>query len=301
MTANSARDLHNFLFFISAPALMAFSSNCVLKFINGNHPTEQIMTATAENGMTRKIAIITGANRGLGRNTAVHLARRGVDLIFTFRSNREEAESLIGEAEGMGRRAAAFRLDTGDTSAFDSFVDEVRDALKSWGRERFDFLINNAGNSLYAPFTETTEAQFDAIVKVHFKGVYFLTQKLLPLMNDGGRIVNLSSGLARFALPGSSAYGAAKGAVEVLTRYLAKELGPRGITVNAVAPGAIQTDFGGGRVRDNPEINKRVADMTALGRAGVPDDIGPMIAALLSDENRWVTGQRIEVSGGMGL
>ncbi|MGH9588772.1 MAG: SDR family NAD(P)-dependent oxidoreductase [Terracidiphilus sp.] len=251
--------------------------------------------------MTDKIAIITGASRGLGRNTAVHLARRGVDLIFTYRSNLEEGESLVREAEGMGRRAAAFSLDTGDTSAFDRFAGEVRGTLQKWGRERFDFLVNNAGNSLYAPFAETTEAQFDAVVKVHFKGVYFLTQKLLPLMNDGGRIVNLSSGLARFALPGSSAYGAAKGAVEVLTRYLAKELGPRGITVNAVAPGAIQTDFGGGRVRDNAEINKRVADMTALGRAGVADDIGPMIAALLSDENRWITGQRIEVSGGMGL
>jgi NAD(P)-dependent dehydrogenase (short-subunit alcohol dehydrogenase family) len=251
--------------------------------------------------MTGKIAIVTGASRGLGRNTAVHLARRGVDLIFTYHSNQAEAESLIREAEALGKKAAAFRLDAGDTSAFDHFAGEVRRTLKSWGRERFDFLINNAGNSLYAPFAETTEAQFDAIVNVHFKGVYFLTQKLLPLMNDGGRIINLSSGLARFALPGSSAYGAAKGAVEVLTRYLAKELGPRGITVNAVAPGAIQTDFGGGRVRDNPELNKRVADMTALGRAGVPDDIGPMIAALLSDENRWVTGQRIEVSGGMAL
>lgn len=251
--------------------------------------------------MTNKIAVITGASRGLGRNTAVNLGRRGTDLIFTYRSNREEAESLIREAEGMGRRAAALRLDTGDTSTFEPFAGEVRGTLKSWGRERFDFLINNAGNSLYAPFTETTEAEFDAIVNVHFKGVYFLTQKLLPLMNDGGRIVNLSSGLARFALPGSSAYGATKGAVEVLTRYLAKELGPRGITVNVVAPGAIQTDFGDGRVRDNPEINKRVAQMTALGRAGVPDDIGPMIAALLADENRWITGQRIEVSGGMGL
>lgn len=251
--------------------------------------------------MTDRIAVITGASRGLGRNTAVNLARRDVDLIFTYRSKHEEAESLIREAEGMGRRAAAFRLDTGDTSSFEQFAGEVRGTLKSWGKERFDFLVNNAGNSLYAPFTETTEAQFDAIVNVHFKGVYFLTQKLLPLMNDGGRIVNLSSGLARFALPGSSAYGATKGAVEVLTRYLAKELGSRGITVNVVAPGAIQTDFGGGRVRDNPEISKRVADMTALGRAGVPDDIGPMIAALLSDENRWITGQRIEVSGGMGL
>ena len=248
-----------------------------------------------------KIAIITGGSRGLGRNTAIHLARRGVDVLFTYRANQAEAESLIREIEAIGQKAAAFRLDTGDIHSFDGFIAEVRQALESWGRERFDYLVNNAGNSLHAAFAETTEAQFDAIVNVHFKGVYFLTQKLLPLMNDGGRIVNVSSGLARFALPGSSAYGATKGAVEVLTRYLAKELGPRGITANVVAPGAIQTDFSGGMVRDNAEINKRVADMTALGRAGVADDIGPMIAALLSDENRWVNGQRIEVSGGMAL
>jgi NAD(P)-dependent dehydrogenase (short-subunit alcohol dehydrogenase family) len=251
--------------------------------------------------LTSKIAIITGGSRGLGRNTAIHLARRGVDVLFTYRSNQAEAESLMREVEGMGRKAAGFRLDTGDVRLFDGFIAEVRKALQGCGQERFDYLVNNAGNSLHASFEETTEAQFDEIVNVHFKGVYFLTQKLLPLINDGGRIVNISSGLARVALPGSSAYGAAKGAVEVLTRYLAKELGPRRITVNVVAPGAIQTDFSGGMVRDNPEINKRVAEMTALGRAGVPDDIGPMIAAFLSDENRWVNGQRIEVSGGMAL
>jgi len=251
--------------------------------------------------MTDKIAIITGGSRGLGRNTAANLARRGVDILFTYRANQKEAESFIHEAETMGRKAAGFRLDTGEIRAFDAFVTEVRNTLHSWGKDKFDYLVNNAGNSLHAGFGETTEAQFDEIFNVHVKGVYFLTQKLLPLMNDGGRIVNISSGLARFSMPGSSAYGAAKGAVEVLTRYLAKELGPRGITANTVAPGAIQTDFSGGMVRDNPEMNKRVAEMTALGRAGVPDDIGPMIAALLSDENRWVNGQRIEVSGGMAL
>lgn len=248
-----------------------------------------------------KSAIITGGSRGLGRITAVNLARRGVDIIFTYRSNQKEAEAFIREAEALGRKAAGFRLDTGDTRSFDAFVSEARKTLQSWGRERFDYLVNNAGNSLHVNFDQMTEAQFDDIVNVHFKGVYFLTQKLLPLMNDGGRIVNLSSGLARVAIPGSSAYAAAKGAVEVLTRYLAKELGPRRITANVVAPGAIQTDFSGGMVRDNPEVNKRVAEMTALGRAGVPDDIGPMIAALLSDDNRWVNGQRIEVSGGMAL
>jgi NAD(P)-dependent dehydrogenase (short-subunit alcohol dehydrogenase family) len=251
--------------------------------------------------MTDKIAIITGGSRGLGRNTAVNLARRGADILFTYRANQKEAEILVHEIEAMGRKVDGFRLDTGDIRTFDGFVAEVRQTLQAWGRDRFDYLVNNAGNSLHAGFGETTEAQFDEIFNVHVKGVYFLTQKLLPLMNDGARIVNISSGLARFSLPGSSAYGAAKGAVEVLTRYLAKELGPRGITANAVAPGAIQTDFSGGMVRDNPEVNQHVAEMTALGRAGVPDDIGPMIAALLSDENRWVNGQRNEVSGGMAL
>ena len=258
--------------------------------------------ANEQVGSTKnKVAIITGGSRGLGRNTAINLARRGVDVIFTYRADRKEAESLVREIETLGRKAAAFRLDAGNVGSFDAFVAEVRKTLESWSRNRFDYLVNNAGNSLHASFAETTEAQFDEIVNVHFKGVYFLTQNLLPLMKDGGRIVNISSGLARFSLPGSSAYGAAKGAVEVLTRYLAKELGPRGITANVVAPGAIQTDFSGGMVRDNPEINKRVAEMTALGRAGVPDDIGPMIAALLSDENRWVNAQRIEVSGGMAV
>ena len=223
------------------------------------------------------------------------------DILFTYHSNAAEAQSLVREAEALGRKAAAFQLDAGNISLFDRFVDDARTTLRSWGRERFDYLVNNAGTSLHKPFDQTTEAEFDQIVNVHFKGVYFLTQKLLPLMNDGGRIVNISSGLARFSLPGSSAYGAAKGAVEVLTRYMAKELASRGITANVVAPGAIETDFSGGMVRDNPEINKQVAAMTALGRAGVPDDIGPMISALLSDDNRWVNGQRIEASGGMSL
>jgi NAD(P)-dependent dehydrogenase (short-subunit alcohol dehydrogenase family) len=253
-----------------------------------------------DNGNDRT-AIITGGSRGLGRNTALNLARRGVDVIFTYHSNAAEAQSLIGEIEAVGRKSAAFQLDAGNISSFDRFVDDARNGLQHWGRERFDYLVNNAGMALLKPFDETTEAEFDQIVNVHFKGVYFLTQKLVPLIRDGGRIVNISSGLARFSQPGLSAYGASKGAIEVFTRYLAKELGPRGITANVVAPGAIQTDFAGGIVRDNPEINKRVAETTALGRAGVPDDIGPMIAALLSDDNRWVNAQRIEVSGGMYL
>jgi NAD(P)-dependent dehydrogenase (short-subunit alcohol dehydrogenase family) len=255
---------------------------------------------TIENKSART-AIITGGSRGIGRNTAVNLARRGVDIIFTYHSNQAEAESLVREVETMGRKVAAYRLDIGDVSLFSRFLAEVRNTLQNWGRHRFDYLVNNAGTSLHSTFEQTSEAEFDEVINVHLKGVYFLTQKLLPAINDGGRIVNISSGLTRFAVPGSSAYGAAKGAVEVLTRYMAKELGLRQITANVVAPGAIQTDFSGGMVRDNPEINQRVADMTTLGRAGVPDDVGPMIAALLSDENRWVNGQRIEVSGGMVL
>ncbi|MFS8111576.1 SDR family oxidoreductase [Rhizobium jaguaris] len=249
-----------------------------------------------------KIAIITGGSRGLGRNTAIHLARRGVDTILIYNSNKAEADSAVSEIEALGGRAVALQLDAGDVASFDGFVAEVGQALRrEWDRDRFDFLVNNAGTSHHASFTETTEAEFDKLYNVHLKGVYFLTQKLLPFIQDGGRIVNISSGLARFSNPGSSAYAVMKGAVEVLTRYLAKELGSRGIAVNTVAPGAIQTDFSGGIVRDNPEVNKMVASMTALGRAGLPDDIGPMIASLLSDDNRWVNGQRIEVSGGMAL
>jgi len=251
--------------------------------------------------MKGRIAVITGASRGLGRNTALNLARRGVHIIFTYRANQKAAESLVREVEALGAKAAGFPLHAGEIRSFDEFVGQVQKTLKAWKQDCFDYLINNAGGSLHANLDQTTEAQFDEIVDVHFKGVYFLTQKLLPLMKDGGRIVNISSGLARVALPGSSAYGATKAAVEMLTRYMAKELGPRRITANVVAPGAIETDFSGGMVRDNPEINKRVAEMTALGRAGVPDDIGPMIASLLSDENRWINGQRIEVSGGMAL
>ncbi len=247
-----------------------------------------------------KVALITGASRGLGRNTALSLAQRGVDVILTYHSNSTEATSAVAAIEELGRKAVALRLDSSQVSSFDGFVREVGVALRdTWGRTGFDFLVNNAGTGRHASFAETKEADFDHLVNIHFKGVFFLTQKLLPLILDNGRIVNISSGLARFSLPGYSAYAAMKGAVEVLTRYLAKELGPRGIRVNTVAPGAIETDFSGGAVRDNPEVNKFVASVTALGRAGVPDDIGPMIAMLLSEENRWITGQRIEVSGGM--
>lgn len=249
-----------------------------------------------------KIAIVTGASRGLGRATAISIARSGGDVVVTYQRRAEEANAVVAEIEAMGRKARALQLDTGNVAGFAGFADRLRAALRdTWQRDTFDHLVNNAGHGDYALIGDTTEAQFDGLVNVHFKGVYFLTQTLLPLIADGGRIVNLSSGLTRVSFPGYAAYAAVKGAVEVLTRYLAKELGARGIAVNTVAPGAIETDFGGGAVRDNPEINKLFAEMTALGRAGVPDDIGPMIASLLSESNRWVNAQRIEVSGGQGI
>lgn len=248
-----------------------------------------------------KIALVTGGSRGLGRNTVLSLAKRGVDSIFTYHSNQAEAVKVAKLVHEMGRKAVILPLDTGKVSLFDPFVQSMGQALIELGAERFDYLVNNAGISHHKAFDQTTEEELDNLYNVHFKGVFFLTQKLLPLINDGGRIVNISSGLTRITIPESGAYASMKGAIEVLTRYLAKELGARGIAVNTVAPGAIATDFSGGMVRDNPEINKRVAEITALGRAGLPDDIGPMIASLLSDENRWINAQRIEVSGGMSI
>jgi len=246
-----------------------------------------------------KIAIITGGSRGLGRNTVLNLAKRGVSSIFTYNSNRAEADKVVAAVSEAGSKAIALQLDAGNVSAFDPFVKDVSKAFGELGAERFDYLVNNAGISHHAAFDKTTEAELDSLYNVHFKGVFFLTQKLLPLINDGGRIVNISTGLTRISAPGSAPYASMKGAIEVLTRYLAKELGPRRIAVNTVAPGAIATDFSGGMVRDNPDVNKLVADNTALGRAGEPDDIGPMIASLLSEDNRWINAQRIEVSGGM--
>lgn len=252
--------------------------------------------------MSHKIALITGANRGLGKNAALKLAAKGVDILFTWRSHEEEAQAVVKEIEALGGRAVALRLDVGDTRQFDGFVSDVKKALSStWQRDRFDYLVNNAGHGHYKPFSETTEEEFDALVNVHFKGPYFLTQKLLPLINDGGRILNLSSGLTRITYPGSGTYAAMKGAMEVLTRYQARELGERRIRVNILAPGAIETDFGGGRVRDNKEINDAIAAFTALGRVGQPDDIGDAISAILSDETGWITAQRIEASGGQAL
>jgi NAD(P)-dependent dehydrogenase (short-subunit alcohol dehydrogenase family) len=251
--------------------------------------------------MDSKIAIVTGGSRGLGRNSVQALAARGVDVILTYQRDQAAAEAVVAQARTQGVRAAALQLDVALSATFPAFAGQVRDVLAGWGRDRFDFLVNNAGVGLHAPFADTTEAQFDQLVDIHLKGPFFLTQALLPLLNDGGRIVNVSTGLTRFSVPGFAAYAAMKGAVEVLTRYQARELGARGIAVNTVAPGAVATDFGGGAVRDQPQMRGFLAGQTALGRVGEAGDIGPVVASLLSPDNGWVNGQRIEASGGMFL
>lgn len=254
------------------------------------------------NAPTPTITLVTGGSRGLGRSTAEYVARGGGDVILTYRNGADEAAAVVSAIQALGRKAVALQLDTGKASTFAAFADRVRDVLASqWQRNSLDHLVNNAGHGESALLAETTEAQFDGLFDVHVKGVLFLTQALLPLLADGGRIVNFSSGLTRFAYPGRGAYAAAKAAVETLTVYMAKEFGSRGITANVVAPGAIATDFGGGLVRDNPEVQRQLAAATALGRVGESDDIGPMVASLLSPSNRWVTAQRIEVSGGQAI
>jgi len=249
-----------------------------------------------------KIALVTGGSRGLGKNMALHLAKKGIDVIITYNSNKAAALEVVTAIEAAGQKAAALQLNTGDIKSFAAFITELKNVLaQTFNASAFDFLINNAGIGMHASIEGTTEDVFDELMNIHFKGVFFLTQQSLPIINDGGRIINLSSGLARFSMPGFAAYGAMKGAIETLTRYMAKELGSRGIAANVVAPGAIETDFGGGRVRDNEDMNKMVAGATALGRAGLPDDIGSVVAFLCSEEGRWINGQRIEVSGGMNL
>ena len=249
-----------------------------------------------------RVAIVTGGSRGLGKSAALKLARRGTDVILTYNLKKEEAENVVKEIEAMGRKAHALQLNLSDIKSFDGFVDSVRSVLKvKWNTDRFDALLNNAGVGMYGTIMSTTEEMFDELLTVHFKAVYFLTQKLLPSMNDGGRILNVSSGLARFSYTGYSAYASMKGAVEVMTRYMAVELGPRRIAVNVIAPGAIETDFGGGRVRSDKDLNAAIASQTALGRVGQPDDIGNVMAALLSEETGWINGERIEVSGGIHL
>ncbi|AZN35504.1 SDR family NAD(P)-dependent oxidoreductase [Iodobacter ciconiae] len=250
--------------------------------------------------MNTKIALITGASRGLGKNTALQLAASGVDIILTYHSRTDEAATVVAQIEALGRKAVALQLDAGQCAQFSDFASRVEAALEQhWQRSQFNFLINNAGIGIHTGFIKTTEAQFDQLMNLHVKGVFFLTQQLLPLLADQGRIINVSTGLTRFALPGFAAYATMKGAVEVLSRYLAKELGERGIRVNVIAPGAIETDFGGGAVRDNEQLNQFIANQTALGRVGLPDDIGGAITALLHDQSGWINAQRIEVSGGM--
>lgn len=250
---------------------------------------------------TKRIAIVTGSSRGMGRDTVLRLAARGISSIVTYHSRRHEADAVVSAVQQAGADAVALQLDVGDAASFDSFVGAVRQALATLDAERFDYLVNNAGTSSTATLADGTEAALDAQFAVHFKGPFLLTQKLLPLMNDGGRIVNVSSGLARFAFPGRAIYGPMKAAIEALTRYMALELGPRRIAVNVVAPGAIATDFSGGIVRDNPEVARTLASHTALGRVGGPEDVGPVIAGLLSDEFGWVNAQRIEVAGGIHI
>jgi NAD(P)-dependent dehydrogenase (short-subunit alcohol dehydrogenase family) len=250
----------------------------------------------------KKIAIVTGGSRGIGRSTVASLARRGVSTVFTYHTHGSDAEAVVAAVKDAGAEAVALRLDAGNVASFDAFVESVKDALFKLEATRFDFLINNAGNNhRNMPFEKATEEEFDSVLSVHFKGVFFLTQKLLPLINDGGRIVNISTVRTRTASSGGAVYASMKGAVEVLSRHLAKELGPRRIAVNVVAPGPVETDFSGGVVRDNPAVNKMIAENTALGRAGLPEDLGPMIASLLSEENHWVNAQRIEASGGVAI
>lgn len=252
--------------------------------------------------MKGKLAFITGASRSLGRSAALHLAAEGVDVIGTYHSKTTEAQAVADEIERLGARALMLKLDVSDSTGFAGFAERLRTALvEQYGRDGFDYLINNAGIGQNASFAETSEAQFDLMMNLNLKGPFFLTQILLPLIVDGGRILNVSSGLARFSLPGYSAYAAMKGGIEVLTRYQARELGARGISVNVLAPGAIETDFGGGAVRDNADLNAFIASNTAKGRVGQPDDIGLAVTALLSEGARWITGQRIEASGGMFL
>ncbi|MFT4057913.1 MAG: SDR family oxidoreductase [Legionella sp.] len=249
-----------------------------------------------------KIAVITGASRGLGKSMAIHLAKKGNDVIISYNSKKQEAEEVVKQIEVMGRKARALELDVSNIHSIEVFAERVkRELLDHWGASYFDYLVNNAGIGIGALVAEMTEEQFDILMKIQLKGPFFVTQKLLPLINDGGHIVNISTGLTRITLPGYAVYAAMKGGIEILTRYMAKEFGERRIQVNVVAPGAIETDFGSGAVRDNKELNQFIASQTALGRVGLPDDIGSMVASLLSDDNRWLTAQRIEVSGGQML
>ena len=249
-----------------------------------------------------KIALVTGGSRGLGKDMALRLAEKGLDVIITYNSQADDAQAVVAQVKQAGQKAAALQLNVGDLKSFAAFTTQLQDVLKNtFNTSHFDFLINNAGVGGYSPFADITEELFDQMLNIHFKGVYFLTQKMVTLMNDGGGIVNVSSGLTRVTVPASSAYASMKGAIEVFTRYLAKELGARGIRANVVAPGAIMTDFGGAHLRNSEEMQKFISSVTALGRPGVAEDVGGVVAFLCTEDARWVNGQRIEVAGGMAL
>ena len=252
--------------------------------------------------MTNKIALVTGGIRGLGKEMALRLAQAGHNVVITYLSQKEAAEEVVKEIEAMGKEASALPLDANNMAALKDFIQQFKQTLEvKWNVITFDFLINNAGMGATIPFAEATEADFDRFMNVHFKSVYFLTQQLLPLLNDGGRIINISSGTTRFSTPGYSLYSSMKGAVEVFTRGVAKETGARRITANVVAPGPVETDFNNGGNRDIPERNKFLASRAALGRVGHVQDIGGVIAFLCSEDAGWISGQRIEVSGGINL
>jgi len=249
-----------------------------------------------------KIALVTGGSRGLGKDMALRLAEKGLDIILTYNSKQEDAQNVVAQIEKQGRKAVALQLNMGDLKTFASFADKLNNVLtNTFNSSNIDFLINNAGVGGYLPIAEVTEEFFDELLNIHFKGVYFLTQRLLPIMNDGGGIVNISSGLTRVTVPASSVYASMKGAIETYTKYLAKELGGRKIRANVVAPGAIMTDFGNGHLRESEQLQQFISSITALGRPGVAEDVGGVVAFLCSDDARWVNGQRIEVSGGMQL
>lgn len=251
---------------------------------------------------TGKIALVTGGGRGLGRNMVKHLAEQGHDVIITWFSKKDEADAVVNEVQAKGRKAVALKLDAGDIASFPTFVQEFAETLKStFSKEKFDFLVNNGGMGATIPFMNVTEENLDRFYSVHYKGVFFLSQKLVPLMNDCGRIINISTGTTRFVNPGYAIYASMKSGVETLTRYMAKELGHRKINVNVVAPGPVETDFNNAFIRNTPPAKNRMAENTALGRVGEPEDIGPVVAFLCSEAARWINGQRIEVSGGIGL
>lgn len=249
-----------------------------------------------------KIALVTGGSRGLGKNMALAIAKKGLDVVLTYNSQKGEADEVVKEIEALGQKAVALQLNVAESAGFEGFFKEVGAALsETFGTDKFDYLVNNAGIGIHKAFAETTTDEFDTLVNIQFKGPFFLSQLALPLLADGGGIINISTGLARFSTPGYAAYASMKGAMETLTKYQAKELGAKGIRVNIVAPGAIETDFGGGMVRDNEQVNNFLASQTALGRVGLPDDIGGVVAFLCTDDARWITAQRIEASGGMFL